>query len=236
MNNWVEAAATSSYRKVLLYGAPGLGKTTGVITAPGPIRILDPENSSLAIAGLGEKYGVKVRRVGTYMDCQYALQELTDEKVKDGTIAFDTLTQIQRLHIRELSGAGIPGRREYYHDTYGLGRMYTAFAKLPMHVIYICGQDTQRVGEGDNARSIFVPDLTPSLMKDLLQICDGCGYMFLDTKGDRCLTFDPSRDWYAKRRATTLPKGVITCERMIPELGFKIHDWSKIFTMMGVKT
>jgi len=226
-SQWAEPSPPDYFR-VMFYGWPGIGKTTSVLTRPPPIRILDPENSSLALVEANcQSKDIKRRVITSFTDCQLALQELKDEKVSGGTIVFDTLTQIQRRHIRELAGTNIPGRREYYQDTYGLGRMYSAFAQLPMHVIYICGQDTHEVGEGDKKQIFWVPDLTPALMKELMQVCDALGYMYLDPVGNQCLTFNPTRQWYAKRRHPRFPKEVIIGTINWPGIG-RLIDWQAI--------
>ena len=91
---------------MVVYGPPGIGKTTFASTAPKPL-IIDLEGGFLSIAGKD----VDVCRAHTLKDVREAIRHAIDNKY--GTVVIDSLTRLAEMHMKEIVGGD--GRPQIHH-------------------------------------------------------------------------------------------------------------------------
>lgn len=115
----------STGHRVLLYGPGGIGKTTLAVHAPGPVAVLDLDDSLPRLRGQLGPAAAAVRTVpdiATWMDLRDALQSDGWEAVR--TIVIDTATRAEELCAAHVL-ATIPhekGHRVQRLEDYGYGK------------------------------------------------------------------------------------------------------------------
>ena len=185
---------------MLIYGDPGVGKTTFASTAPKPL-IIDLENGSLALAGKD----VEIAQVDTLADAREAIKYALEQGYQ--TVVIDSITRYAELLLEEIL-------KENKRDTARIqdwGEVVKRIKKLIWTL------------QGKNINTIFIALETEDKDEDLLikrpavpgqlkvaipAIVDIVGYLRVRKGGERVISVKPSPKWYAKDRSGKLPDEV----------------------------
>jgi hypothetical protein len=128
--------------KVLLYGPSGVGKTTGALSAPGPILYLNaegPDGPNYARQEQGRE--IHELTVSGYGDLEAAYFHLRDRLGDEPTIVVDSLGEVYRVLLEDLSGRAIrPTLPQYGEATVRLERFCRSLRDLPHHVIWVASE------------------------------------------------------------------------------------------------
>lgn len=122
--------ATAAGHRVVLYGPGGIGKTTMVANAPGPVAFVDLDESLPRLRGQLETSGAlaniwPVAGVETWAQLHEALRSDGWDEIR--TIVIDTITRAEELAIAHVL-ATIPhekGHRVTRLEDYGWGKGFT---------------------------------------------------------------------------------------------------------------
>lgn len=198
--------------KAIIYGRPGVGKTSLACGAPNPFLIdIDRGSKSLKTMGLGH---IPVVRPETIADIEGIFWEAKGNPNYYTTYIVDTVSALQRFHLDELiDKAVIGGKRneivntqpDYNESTNVIRRIAMQFRELPCNLILIA----QAAEERDEAAGTFLtrPAVTPKLASTLDEMVDLVGYLDLEASGlgnnqtyKRVLRTMPTRRINAKNR------------------------------------
>lgn len=211
MTKIAPAHLTGRKLKVLIYGEPGVGKTTFIGTAPNML-IIDVENGTRTLSGKA----VDVLPYENINQIEAAVKLLrTGEKSFDkyDTIAFDSLSEMQRRLLDQqlqLLGGGAPVYKAdwgvYGENTTRLRMLLNAFKDIDKNLIVTC----QAKQEKDDSTGItsWRPDLTPKLAASAAATFDIVGFLRINGKGERVLRVHPSKTVLAKTRVQ-LPQEIM---------------------------
>jgi len=197
--------------KGIIYGGPGVGKTTLAGSMPKPL-IVSAEAGLLSLKDADLDAVV----VKTWPDVLEVVKEITAEGNPLGyeSYAFDSLTEIQQLHLDHIKITS--GKRIMSIDQWGenfdiMARLCRALAKLDANLMLIF-LEMEHMAEGSPAL-IKRPALQgQKLPRKLIQYYDYMGYMFAqETKDDddstvtkRAIRFQPTPTIDAKDRSGKL--------------------------------
>lgn len=200
---------TQTKLKVLVYGHPGVGKTTFAASGPGTL-LVDVENG----AGLLGLRGIKVdrTRIKTWSEMQEVLEFCKTKKWQ--TVAIDPIGELLDKLLQELKLSGYGANKGDSLSLQGWGvakekfrKMLRDFRDLDMNVVLVAHSSEKKEEEALLVR----PKLQASLDEDVCGMMDVVGYMKMDRvekKNVRRLYVQPTEKYYAKDRTGALPEFV----------------------------
>ena len=185
---------------MLVYGPPGVGKTTFASTAPKPL-IIDLENGSLSLIGKD----VDIAQVDSLSDAKEAIKYALNNGYK--TVVIDSITRYAELQLEEIL-------RENRRDTARIqdwGEVVKRIKKLiwtlqskNVNTIFIALETEEK----DEDSLVKRPAVPGQLKVAIPAIVDIVGYLRVIKDGRRVLSVTPTAKWYAKDRSGKLPDEV----------------------------
>lgn len=182
---------------VLIYGQPGIGKTTFGVSAPDAV-LFDYDGGVQRINGAHQ---VPTLQPTSWEDTNAALKEIAEEMPEVKTIVIDTVGKmLDFMSAYIIKNDPKMGMRDGSLSLKGYGVRKTMFvnfikslAMMGKNVVFIAHEREERRGEETFKR----PEIGGSSANDLIKELDLVGYMYAVGK-ERVITFDPAEYYYAK--------------------------------------
>lgn len=201
---------------VLIYGQPGIGKTTLGVSAPDAV-LFDYDGGVQRINGAHQ---VPTLQPTSWEDTNLALQEIANEMPEVKTIVIDTVGKmLDFMSAYIIKTDPKMGMRDGSLSLKGYGVRKTMFinfikqlAIMGKNVVFIAHEREERRGEETFKR----PEIGGSSANDLIKELDLVGYMYAFGK-KRVITFDPAEYYYAKNTCNLQP--VIELPVVVDESG-----------------
>jgi phage nucleotide-binding protein len=201
---------------VLIYGPPGIGKTTFGVSAPDAV-LFDYDGGVQRINGAHQ---VSTLQPTSWEDTNIALQEIANEMPEVKTIVIDTVGKmLDYMSAYIIKNDPKMAMRDGSLSLKGYGVRKTMFvnfikqlALMGKNVVFIAHEREERRGEETFKR----PEIGGSSANDLIKELDLVGYMYAIGK-ERCITFDPQEYYYAKNTCNLAP--VIKLPVVVDEQG-----------------
>ncbi len=206
---------------MLVYGQPGVGKTTLAVSAPDAV-LFDYDGGVQRINGAHQTLTVQIR---SWEDTSEALDEIVASYPDVKTIVIDTVGKmldfmsdyIVRNNSRMKKADGTLSLQGY-----GLRKsMFIDFIKktavLGKNIIFVAHEKEEKRGDDTVKR----PDIGGSSANDLVKELDLVGYMQMLGK-DRTIAFNPTEAYYAKNTCN-LP-AVTKIPLVVDENGMAVGD------------
>ena len=182
---------------VLVYGQPGIGKTTFGVSAPDAV-LFDYDGGVQRINGAHQ---VPTLQPTSWEDTNEALKEIALEMPEVKTIVIDTVGKmLDYMSAYIIKNDPKMAMRDGSLSLKGYGVRKTMFvnfikqlAMMGKNVVFIAHEREERRGEETFKR----PEIGGSSANDLIKELDLVGYMYAVGK-ERVITFDPAEYYYAK--------------------------------------
>ena len=182
---------------VLIYGQPGIGKTTFGVSAPSAV-LFDYDGGVQRINGAHQ---VATLQPTSWEDTAEALKEIEVEMPEVRTIVIDTVGKmLDYMSAYIIKNDSKMAMRDGSLSLKGYGvrkQMFVNFIKqlalMGKNVVFIAHEREERRGEETFKR----PEIGGSSANDLIKELDLVGYMYAVGK-ERVITFDPAEYYYAK--------------------------------------
>lgn len=182
---------------VLIYGQPGIGKTTLGVSAPDAVLF----DYDCGVQRINGAHQVATLQPTSWEDTNAALQEIAQEMPEIKTIVIDTVGKmLDYMSAYIIRTDPKMAMRDGSLSLKGYGVRKTMFvnfikqlALMGKNVIFIAHEREERRGEETFKR----PEIGGSSANDLIKELDLVGYMYAVGK-ERIITFDPAEYYYAK--------------------------------------
>lgn len=240
--------STQANLKVLIYGQPGLGKTTFALSAPAPV-LLDFDRG---VHRVKPEHQVTTLQVDSWKDVIEAIPELKPFK----TIVIDTVGKMldylgaylieQNPKLGKSNGAltlqGYGERKAEFN------RFVKQLSVMGKHIIFVAHEKEEKEGDTKYIR----PEVGGSSGTDLYKELDLIGYMEAIGK-KRTISFAPTEKYYAKNAcglndvielhelaATTAntffeSKVLTVYEKALTDRAEKIGAYNELMNVVGAK-
>lgn len=178
---------------VMIYGAPGVGKTTFCATCPKPL-IIDVEGGTISVSGKD----VDIVQCDTVSDVRQAVNYAIENGYQ--TICIDSLTRYSEILMKDIlaeEGKVKPQIQHWGTLVDSLKNSIWALQRNNINTVLICLE--KEVSEEDVL--VKRPNLNGQLIQAVPAILDVVGYLKINQNGERELCVNPTEKYYAKHRA-----------------------------------
>ena len=200
-----EIERTHNWR-VLLYGKPGLGKTSVIKNLTGKTLVLDMDHSSKVLAGTDNIDVIEFDRNHPTEFMKMFLNEIDSLLSEYDNLVIDNLTSFQSdwfVEAGKSSKNGISNELQHYNQwTNYFLRVLTAIYSKPINIYVTAWEDTRELTL-DTGQLItqYVPQIRSNVLNQLLGLTDVVGRIMVNVKsGNRGVILEGSEGTYAKNR------------------------------------
>lgn len=176
---FVDPADRRPALNVFLYGAPGTSKTTGALSAPGPILYINAEGSNAAMFARRLYPTTEIRELAVEdgNTLNEALLYLRAPGCDVQTVVLDSLGAIFQTVLEGYAGGGKVTLPQYGDTTTAIERFCRALRDLPINVVLIAHEQAVKdEASGEFERLPYSGTNNPALGVKLMAQVDVVGY------------------------------------------------------------
>lgn len=194
----------------LIYGNPGIGKTTAIKYIPGKTLVVNIDKSAAVLAG---SENIDIADIDTHKiwdEWLGLVTELLKGAAKDyDNIVIDNVSELFRASLANLGREGknhrVPSQGDYQRVDFTILDSLRALLQLNKRIIFTAWE-TSDVWTAENGQSFnrAMPDIRSKIMNNFLGLTDVCARLVKGTTEDgdekRGFVLQPSNSVYAKNR------------------------------------
>lgn len=206
----------------LIYGAPGMGKTSTAKYLPGRTLVLDVDRTSNVLQGCANIDIVAVDNMKTYEFWRQLMKDLVKnyQGVYDN-IFVDNLSELERCVLadfgRQGSNMGIPAQKDYQVMQFLMVNTLRYLKQMDANIILTAWETTELYTESSGQQyNRSYPQINKKVVDNICGLCNVVGKMTVNKDGERGFILTATNSTYAKNQLDDR-KGCLQHELILPE-------------------
>lgn len=190
----------------LIYGAPGMGKTTALKYLPGKTLVLDVDRTSKVLKGCKNIDIVQVDNIGTWDFWEKLIIELYENyKGKYDNVCVDNVSELERCILSDLGSKGknkgVPSQGDYQYMQFRLVNSLRYMKNLGCNIIWTAWETTDlyTTAEGQQYNRSY-PQINGKILNNVLGLCDVVGRLMINGEGKRGFALTATNSTFAKNQ------------------------------------
>lgn len=193
----------------IIYGAPGMGKTTTLGHLPGKTLVLDVDRTTSVLKSLPNAQNIDicyVNNITTWDSWNSLLQEIVNDcKGKYDNIAVDNISELERCILSSLGRVGknngIPCQADYQFMQFKIVNSLRYMKTLDANLVWTAWETTEEFQSVEGQIwNRYVPQLNRKIYNNICGLCNIVGRMMIKEDGTRGISFTASNSMYAKNQ------------------------------------
>ncbi len=216
-----------THKTYLIYGAPGVGKTSTLKYLKGKTLIIDVDKTSHVLKGSPNIDIYSLDTTNAWQDWDKILLELG--KLDYDNIVIDNITELERSFLSQLGfegrNAGVPSMANYQQVQYKVIRSLRYLKNQGKDIILTAWETSDKFTDADTGEeyTIILPDIQNKIRNNIMGLCDVVARLTIQNKEDkltRGFFLTPTRSIYAKNQLDDR-KGCLQNELFTPSISEK---------------
>ena len=190
----------------LIYGPPGMGKTSSLKYLPGKTLVLDVDRTTKVLKGCKNIDIVYVDNINTWSFWEKLVIDLYENyRGKYDNIAIDNVSELERCILSDLGrqgkNKGVPAQGDYQYMQFKLVNSLRYMKNLDMNIIWTAWEitDLYQDANGQQFNRSF-PQINHKIINNVLGLCDVVGRLVINSEGERGFILTASNSTYAKNQ------------------------------------
>lgn len=190
----------------LIYGPPGMGKTSAIKYLPGKTLVLDVDRTSRVLKG--EK-NIDIAYVDNTNTWDYWSKLIIDleknHKGKYDNIVVDNISELERCMLSDLGSKGknngVPSQGDYQYMQFRIVNSLRYMKNLGSNLIWTAWESTDLFTDanGQHFNRSF-PQVNQRIMNNILGLCDVVAKLAVNSEGERGFVLSATNSTYAKNQ------------------------------------
>lgn len=190
----------------LVYGPPGMGKTSSLKYLPGNTLVLDVDRTTKVLKGCKNIDILYVDNINTWGHWGKIVVDLYENyEGKYDNIAVDNISELERCILSDLGrqgkNKGVPAQGDYQYMQFKLVNSLRYMKNLDMNIIWTAWEvtDLYQDANGQQFNRSF-PQINHKIINNVLGLCDVVGRLAINSEGERGFVLTASNSTYAKNQ------------------------------------
>lgn len=190
----------------LIYGPPGMGKTSCFKYLPGKTLVLDIDMTSKVLRGTKNIDILEVDNINTWEAWEKLILELDKNyRGKYDNICVDNVSELERCILSDLGSKGknkgVPSQGDYQYMQFRLVNSLRYMKNLGSNIIWTAWESTDLYQDANGQQyNRSYPQINQRIMSNVLGLCDVVGRLMVNSEGERGFTFTATNSTYAKNQ------------------------------------
>lgn len=192
----------------LIYGNPGVGKTTAIKFLPGKKLVVDIDKSSVVLSGESDIDVLEIDSYKIWEDWIEVVKFIKDNAEKYDFVVIDNVTELFRSILAQQGRQGknnrVPSMADYQRSDFVIMDSFRAIKNAGANVVFTAWETSDKwETEGGQIFNRAIPDIRRPILNNFLGLCDVVGRLIINKNEEeikRGFILQPSMDVYAKNR------------------------------------
>jgi len=192
-------------RTYLIYGAPGMGKTTTIKFLPGKTLVLDVDRTSHVLKGCPNINIMYVDNTNTWEYWEKLIIHLKDNCEEYDNIVVDNISELERSILSDLGSKGknkgVPCQADYQYMQFRIVNSLRYMKNLDVNLIWTAWESTDLYTESSGQQwNRSYPQVNQKILNNVLGLCDVVGKLAINKEGERGYILSATNSTYAKNQ------------------------------------
>jgi phage nucleotide-binding protein len=190
----------------LIYGPPGMGKTSTIKFFPGKTLVLDVDRTSRVLKNCQNIDIAYVDNANTWEFWEKLIMDLDKNyKGKYDNIVVDNISELERCLLSDLGSKGknkgVPSQGDYQYMQFRIVNSLRYMKGLGANLIWTAWETTDLFTDasGQQYNRAF-PQINHKILNNVLGLCDVVGRIMVNSDGERGFTLSATNSTYAKNQ------------------------------------
>lgn len=190
----------------LIYGAPGMGKTSSAKYFPGKTLVLDIDRTSNVLKGCPNIDIVEVDNIDTDKAWTELLLDLVDHyKGQYDNIMVDNLSELERCILsdfgRKGKNRGVPAQGDYQVMQFRVVNSLRYLKQLDCNIILTAWEETDLYTDSNGQQyNRSYPRINKKVVDNICGLCNVVGRLMINSEGKRGFILEGTNSTYAKNQ------------------------------------